>query len=79
MYKECSASSSSTRQTKTSSDSFGGIVDLNNEAGEHCIKVDLFVAAWLPLCANFHFRRAADDGKEFGSKAVDFMRKRLLS
>ena len=50
--------------------------DLKNEADEYRMKVHLFGAASSPGCANFAFKRAADDGeKEFGSEAADFMRK----
>ena len=50
--------------------------DLKNEAEEYRMKVHLFGAASSPGCANFAFKRAADDGeKEFGSEAADVMRK----
>ena len=40
------------------------------------MKVHLFGAASSPGCANFAFKRVANDGeKEFGSEAADFMRK----
>ena len=50
--------------------------DFKNEAEEYRMKVHLFGAASSPGCANFAFKRAADDGeKEFGSEAADFMRR----
>ena len=50
--------------------------DLKNEGDEYRMKIHLFGAASSPGCANFAFKRAADDGeKEFGSEAADFMRK----
>ena len=50
--------------------------DLKNEAEEYRMKVHLFGATSSPGCANFAFKRAADDGeKEFGSEAADVMRK----
>ena len=45
--------------------------DFKNEAEEYRMKVHLFGAASSPGCANFAFKRAADDGeKEFGSEAA---------
>jgi len=52
--------------------------DLKNEAEEYRMKVHLFGAASLPGCANFAFKRAADDGEEFGSEAADFIRKDFM-
>ena len=50
--------------------------DFKNEAEEYRMKVHLFGATSSPGCANFAFKKAADDGeKEFGSEAADFMRK----
>jgi len=50
--------------------------DLKNEAEEYRMKVHLFGAASWPGCANFAFKRAADDGEEeFDSEAADFMRR----
>ena len=46
--------------------------DLKNEAEEYRMKVHLFGAASSPGCANFAFKRAANDGEEFGSEAADF-------
>lgn len=50
--------------------------DLKNEAEEYRMKVHLFGAASWPGCANFAFKRAADDGEEgLDSEAADFMRR----
>ena len=40
------------------------------------MKVHVFGAASSPGCANYGFKKAADDGaKEFGNSAADFMRR----
>lgn len=50
--------------------------DLKKKAEEYRIKVHLFGAASSPGCANYGFKKAADDGeKEFGTSAADFMRR----
>ena len=50
--------------------------DFKNKAEEYHMKVHSFGAASSPGCANFAFKRAANDGeKEFGSEAADFMRR----
>lgn len=46
--------------------------DLKNEAEEYCMKVHLFGAALSPGCANFVFKRAADDGERVWFRSRDF-------
>ena len=50
--------------------------DVKKDAREYRMKVHLFGAASSPGCANYGFKKAADDGeKEFGKDAADFMRR----
>lgn len=50
--------------------------DVKNDAQEYRMKVHLFGAASSPGCANYDFKKAADDGeKEFGTSAADFMQR----
>ena len=50
--------------------------DINNDLGEYRMKVHLFGAVSSPGCANFGFKREADDGEmEFGTNAANFVRK----
>ena len=50
--------------------------DVKKDAQEYRMKVHLFCAASSPGCANYGFKKAADDGeKEFGTSAADFMRR----
>ena len=49
---------------------------MKKDAQEYRMKVHLFGAASSPGCANYGFKKAADDGeKEFGKNAADFMRR----
>ena len=50
--------------------------DLKKKSEEYHVKVHLFGAASSPGCANYGFKKAADDGeKEFGTSAADFIRR----
>ena len=50
--------------------------DVKKDAQEYRMKVHLFGAVSSPGCANYGFKKAADDGqKEFGKNAADFMRR----
>lgn len=50
--------------------------DVKKDTQEYRMKVHLFGAASSPGCANYGFKKAADDGeKEFGKGAADFMRR----
>ena len=49
---------------------------MKKDAQEYRMKVHLFVAALSPVCANYGFKKAADDGeKEFGKNAANFMQR----
>ena len=49
---------------------------MKKDAQEYRMKVHLFEAASSPGCANYGFKKAADDGeKEFGKNAANFMRR----
>ena len=50
--------------------------DIKNDPEEYRMKVHLFGAVSSPGCANFGFKRAADDGEtQFGTNVAGFVRK----
>jgi len=50
--------------------------NIDSEPTEYRMKVHLFGAASSPGCANFGFKRAADDGQEeFGADAANFIKR----
>ena len=50
--------------------------DVKKDGQEYRMKVHLFGAASSPGCANYEFKKAADDGeREFGKNAANFMQR----